>query len=202
MKKIFVLVLLLSVAVPGCSKKKTIVNGKTTKVQNVQGIKSGKTLSEDADEFVLEDEAGFNVFEDDSKKQVETDSKNDLSWDELNEDVDKNERVQFGYDKSVIEPNEKAKITRNAKKIKSKLAKDANVKVVVKGHSCKIAKNKEYNYVLSQERAEKVRNEYEQEGVPASNLKSVGYGATNPLTDEDGMEAQAINRRAETVITK
>lgn len=199
MKKIFLLVLLLSVCVPGCKKKNTS-NTKYRKVENVNKANGGKTFSEDADEFVLEDEAGFNVFDDENKKQI--DENKDIAWDEVDNEGDKFDRVQFDYDKSNIKPNEQEKVQRNAKKILPRLKKDENSKVIVKGHACKLAKNKEHNYVVSQERAENERNEYVKLGVPEEKIKAVGYGATNLLTDEDGMEAQAVNRRAETVVTQ
>jgi outer membrane protein OmpA-like peptidoglycan-associated protein len=197
MKKEFLLVLLLSIVLPSCKKKKIDVKGPGTVVQTVSRPNGNETYSEDTGEFALEDDAEFNVFEDDQKKQVEV--AQDLGWNEV--DAQELDKIQFDYDKSEIRPTERQKIESNAKAIKKKLAASPDAKVAVKGHSCKIAKNKEYNYTLSQERAQTIAREYQDQGIAAENLKPVGYGASMLLTEEEGMEAQAPNRRVETVIS-
>lgn len=203
MKKIFQLILLLSLCLPGCRKKNNVVVKSKPLIQNVDRRETGKILSEDADEFSLEDDAGFNVFEDENKKQVESkeQSEEELKWEEVDENDSKEfETIQFDYDQTALKPLEKAKVKKNSKLLKEKLNKNKDAQVRVKGHSCKIAKNKEHNYVVSQERASELKKEYIANGIPEDRIKAVGYGDSMLISDEDGMEAQSPNRRAETVI--
>lgn len=197
MKKLTFLALIALISVPGCCKKK-IEPKKNKEVIIIEESGSAGAFSEDADEFVLEDDTGFNTFDNNAKVSEQE----ELSWTELENDdcKDRFDVVQFDYNSPNIRSSEMNKINKNAKVIKEKMGKDKDIKVTVKGHSCKIAKNKEYNYVLSQERAQRVANAYEKQGIPHDKIKSVGFGATMLLTDEDGMEAQSPNRRAETTL--
>ena len=200
MKKITILALLALISVPGCCKKK-IEPKKVKEVTFVGDAGKKGAFSEDAEEFILEDDTGYNTF--DNKAKVANQDE-DLSWTELENDdtKEKADVVRFDYNSPQVKATEAGKVNKNAKLIKDKMAKDKNVKVTVKGHSCKIAKNKEYNYVLSQERAQEVATAYEKQGVPHDKIKPVGFGATMLLTDEDGMAAQGVNRRAETDFVK
>ncbi len=204
MKKLSLVALLSIVFIPACFKKKIDPQGENT-VLNESSRSKTLTISEDAQEFVLEEDSNFNAFDDSKPSVSNIENTNDLDWSEVEENLNneaKTGTVQFEYNSSKIKQSEEDKIRKNTKTIKEKLAKNKKAKVLVKGHSCKIAKNKEYNYALSQERAHKVAKVYEKEGIPHKNVKSVGYGATMLLTDKDGMEEQSINRRAETVIAE
>ncbi len=204
MKKISLVALLSIAFIPACFKKKVDSQRENTVLNEASGSKTS-TVTEDAQEFLLEDEANFNAFDDSKPSVSNIENSNDLDWSEVEENINdeaKTGTVQFEYNSSKIKQSEEDKIRKNTKLIKEKIAKNKKAKVLVKGHSCKIAKNKEYNYALSQERAHKVAKVYEQEGIPTKNVKSVGYGATMLLTDKDGMEEQAINRRAETVVAE
>jgi outer membrane protein OmpA-like peptidoglycan-associated protein len=195
-KKVFALILLISITIPACFKKKC---GTTTSKKTTCTKKNNEQLfSEDAEEFILEDDSDVNVFESDNQAQSNDE---EISLDELPEKPGEHGRtIQFDYNSSKIRPEQKAKINQNAKMVKEKLKSSKNSKVVCKGHSCKIAKNKEYNYTLSQERAHKIAKSYEKEGVPAKQVKAVGFGDSNRLTEAEGIEGQAPNRRVETEI--
>ncbi len=54
-----------------------------------------------------------------------------------------------------------------------------------------------FNQRLSEERAEAVRSYLIQKGVAPQRLRSVGFGPTRPLRDQDSDEARAANRRVE-----
>ncbi|MDR3646797.1 MAG: OmpA family protein [Candidatus Babeliales bacterium] len=194
MKKVFALILLISITIPACFKKKcgTTTSKKTTYANK----KNGQLFSEDAEEFVLEDDSNVNVFESDNSG-----SDDEISLDSLQErPQERGKTIQFDYNSSKIRPEQKAKINENSKLVKDKLRNNKNSKVVCKGHSCKIAKNKEYNYTLSQERAHRIAKNYENAGVPANQVKAVGFGDSNRVTDAEGIEGQAPNRRVETEI--
>ena len=192
--KIIVLLLSCLIFAPGCFKEKAkALKGKATAL--FKGKKKSKLNSKEIDEFVLEIQNEGDIFSPD----YSSDEK-EFSWKEVKSDQ-KLENVQFEFDSSEIKKQEQAKIKTNARKLKKEL-KDLGkkAKVSVRGHSCKITKNPEYNYVLSQERAEKVAQQYKKEGISQDKIKSVGYGSSLLLTDEDGIEAQAPNRRGETVV--
>ena len=196
MKKDHILILLsLLILTPGCLKKK--VNALKNKVSTVfYGKNKHKFSAEELDEFVLEIENdGDDMFNSTNSSQEDK----DFSWRELEPDQEY-DKVQFEFDSSEIRPSEAAKIRKNARQVKKELKGRTKTKVSVRGHSCKIAKNQDWNYVLSQERAQKVADVYKKEGIPADKIKAVGYGSSLLLTDAHGIEAQAPNRRVETVL--
>lgn len=147
------------------------------------------------EEFILEDDSDGNVFE--NNGSVDADA---LDLEDVTLDGSDNEVVQFEFDRTDVSPEEHSKIDRNSEVVKKTLSKNPNAKVVVDGHSCKIAKSETYNYMISQERADKVANEYAKTGISKDKIKAVGHGDTVRLTNADGKKAQAINRRAETKV--
>lgn len=193
-KNILILSLVALIFAPGCLKKQT--SSIKNKISSAfKGKNKHKFNAEEIDDFVLEIESDVDIFD------VKTASQEDkeFSWKELEPDTEY-AKIQFEYDSSEIKPSEKSKIKKNSKQLKKDLKSKQKAKVSVRGHSCKITKNQEHNYVLSQERAQKVAELYQNEGIPAEKLKAVGYGSSLLLTDEDGVEAQAPNRRVEVVL--
>ena len=195
MKKDHILILLsLLILTPGCLKKK--VTALKNKVSTAFYGKNKHTFStEELDEFILEIENDNDMF---NPTNASPEDKN-FSWRELEPDQEYN-KIQFEFDSSEIKPSEAAKIRTNAKQIKKELKGRTKTKVSVRGHSCKIAKNQDWNYVLSQERAQKVADLYVENGIPTDKIKAVGYGSSLLLTDLNGIEAQSPNRRVETVL--
>lgn len=61
--------------------------------------------------------------------------------------------------------------------------------------------NAQSNQVLSQKRADAVRNFLVQQGVPASSIQSQGFGEANPVAPNDTATGRGMNRRVEIVIT-
>jgi outer membrane protein OmpA-like peptidoglycan-associated protein len=57
------------------------------------------------------------------------------------------------------------------------------------------------NQVLSEKRAEAVRNEIVKGGVPAATVNAIGHGRDNPVGDNKTTEGRAQNRRVEVEIT-
>lgn len=54
-----------------------------------------------------------------------------------------------------------------------------------------------YNKKLSQARAESVRSYLIKKGVPASRMLAKGYGAEQPVADNDDETGRQLNRRTE-----
>ncbi len=66
--------------------------------------------------------------------------------------------------------------------------------ITIEGHTS-ISGSPEYNQKLSERRAQAVMNYLISRGVPASQLRAVGYGESRPLTTDPSEEAQKVNRR-------
>lgn len=198
-KKLSLLVVLMA-TLSGCIHspfgKKDSKKEKSAKSKRGKFIKEGGTyvFSDDADEFRLEEDAQ-DVFDGGGEYVGDRD---DFQWDNIVYDTDAGEVIQFDFDDPSIKKSELPKIKHNADLAKQELDSNPNTEVAVKGHSCKIAKSDLYNRTISQERAENVAKEYAKRGVPRSKVKPIGFGASELLTDEDGRESQAVNRRVET----
>lgn len=191
------LVVMLAVFLSGCfrSKKATSPQEVAKQRKSDSGfVQEGGTyvFNDDADEFRL-DEDDLDPF--DGEKGGDQD---DFQWDNIVYDTDAGEVIQFDFDDTAIKPSEKTKIKHNAELAKQELDTNPKSKVTVKGHACKIAKSELYNRAISQERAENVAKAYAEQGIPRDKMSAVGYGAAEPLTDEEGREAQSVNRRVET----
>ena len=178
------------------SKKQAATKTAPKKAQSSEFVQEGGTyvFTDDVDEFRLDDETD-DLFE---GNQGYIGDKDDFQWDNIVYDTDAGEVIQFDFDDTAIKPSEQAKIRHNAELAKQELEAHPKSKVAVKGHACKIAKSELYNRAISQERAENVAKEYAKNGVSRDKVSAVGYGASELLTDEDGKEAQAPNRRVET----
>lgn len=72
----------------------------------------------------------------------------------------------------------------------------SSVNVTVEGHTDSTG-NATINQNLSQDRARSVLNYLVANGVDESRLEAVGFGADNPIADNDTEEGQALNRRIE-----
>lgn len=202
MKKYPILAVLLLFIMPGCFNKKAVkpVEHQTEQSEPTQELVKGYTVSGDADEFVLEEDIEQDIFDDSADAGVSATAGNnsDFDTDDIVYDNQSLDPIQFDFDSGKIRPTEVNKISNNARILKNELDADANLRVVVKGHACKIAKCELHNRAVSQKRAYNVADEYIKLGIPKKSISTIGFGASQLLTNEDGMEAQSINRRAET----
>lgn len=78
--------------------------------------------------------------------------------------------------------------------IMARCSEEANLKAVIGGHTDSVG-DAEANLGLSQRRATAVRRELVARGVPGTAIKSVGYGAAQPIADNGTDEGRAKNRR-------
>ena len=78
--------------------------------------------------------------------------------------------------------------------IMARCAEEANLKAVIGGHTDSSG-DATANLGLSQRRAIAVRRELIARGVPPTALKSVGYGAEQPIADNETEDGRAKNRR-------
>jgi len=72
--------------------------------------------------------------------------------------------------------------------------KKTDLYAVIEGHTSKFA-TAPYNYKLSSDRANKVRAELIKLGVRSSQIKSLGFGESSPLYDNNTDEGAQKNRR-------
>jgi OOP family OmpA-OmpF porin len=98
----------------------------------------------------------------------------------------------FDFDKSVLKPEGKSKLTELAGKLK-----DVNLEAIVAtGHTDSVGKA-EYNQKLSVRRAESVKAFLVSSGIAADRIYISGKGATQPVADNKSADGRAKNRRVE-----
>jgi len=195
MKKSIALLLLLSLFLPSCIRKKSDQrHGK--KIHKYEERGRTGTYDEELGAFVLEDDTDYDLFEEaDEKGGTKKDEIDDSwAWEELDDDQP-TEIIYFDFNDSKIKPNQKHIVRYNADL--AKLACEDGAKVIIEGHSCLITRSQIYNQALSQRRANIVKKEFIKLGVPKKCLKAVGHGTAYVVTKAEGKEAQAPNRRVE-----
>ena len=74
-----------------------------------------------------------------------------------------------------------------------------DLKIEISGHTDNTGKEKD-NLVLSEKRAQEVRNYLNLQGIELSRMKCVGYGSSIPLASNDTDDGRAKNRRIEIII--
>jgi outer membrane protein OmpA-like peptidoglycan-associated protein len=75
-----------------------------------------------------------------------------------------------------------------------------SLRVAVEGHTDSIGSD-EYNFSLSERRAEAVRDYLVQQGIAPSSVTSRGYGKSEPIASNDTPEGRQQNRRVELVLS-
>jgi peptidoglycan-associated lipoprotein len=98
--------------------------------------------------------------------------------------------VHFAYDSNKLSQTEKAKIARDANKLRNKS------QIKVEGNSDEFGTD-EYNYALGLRRATAVKNDMVAKGVDPKKIKVVSYGESNPDCLDKTKECYKKNRRAD-----
>jgi peptidoglycan-associated lipoprotein len=102
--------------------------------------------------------------------------------------------VQFGYDSSSLDEENRAILKKNVAILKSF---PASVTFRVEGH-CDSRGTVEYNIALGQKRANTVSQFYSTSGIGKSRIKTISFGEERPLCMEESDECWAQNRRGTT----
>lgn len=105
--------------------------------------------------------------------------------------------ITFESGKAVIKPQSMGTINE----IVALLNKDAKIKLSVEGHTDSDGDDKS-NQVLSEKRAEAVKNLLVELKIDAGRLTTKGFGESKPLADNNTPEGKANNRRVEFVLVK
>jgi OmpA-OmpF porin, OOP family len=102
--------------------------------------------------------------------------------------------VNFDLNKSVVRPDAK-EILKSDIKI---LRENPGLKVEVQGHTCDLG-DANYNRMLSDKRAQALKDYLISQGIAADRLTARGYGEDRPRFPNDSEANRAKNRRAELV---
>jgi outer membrane protein OmpA-like peptidoglycan-associated protein len=106
------------------------------------------------------------------------------------------EKIYFAFNKAAIKPESFGILN----KVVQVLEMYPEIKLELQGHTDSKGKD-DYNFCLSDARAESVMNYFIAKGIPAYRLSSVGYGETCAIDTNATKEGRANNRRVEFIRT-
>ncbi len=84
-------------------------------------------------------------------------------------------------------------------KLANFLKKNPGKGVLIEGHTDSVGKE-EFNMLLSQRRAEAVRNALLERGISAERITTKGYGESYPVASNGTAEGRQLNRRVDVVV--
>jgi OOP family OmpA-OmpF porin len=100
-------------------------------------------------------------------------------------------QVQFDFDRAVVKPE----FHEHLRGVANFMKTYPNTRIQLDGHTCWIG-TEEYNYNLSERRAESVKAYLvDKFGIAASRLTTRGYGESQPISNNDTKEGRMENRR-------
>jgi OmpA-OmpF porin, OOP family len=102
------------------------------------------------------------------------------------------DNVHFETAKSILQPSSYAELNEIVEYMKL----NPMQVIEIAGHTDNVGQDAD-NLKLSQARAESVKNYLLKKGVSAARLKAKGYGASQPVSDNDSEEGRQKNRRTE-----
>ena len=108
------------------------------------------------------------------------------------------DQIQFDIGKATIAARSEALLNRVADKIK---ANPQIKRIRIEGHTDDVG-TPQRNQILSQARAEAVRDYLMQKAIDGDRLQAVGYGNTRPLDPGHNSAARAKNRRVDFIIVE
>ncbi|KKP24278.1 MAG: Outer membrane lipoprotein, OmpA/SmpA/OmlA family [candidate division TM6 bacterium GW2011_GWF2_28_16] len=219
--------LVFALLMSGCGKKKDKVEQKKIALNNVgsnQKMASAviPVASEEIEDFFVEDAstlafADDDVISEDSAKLSQIDIDKSLVGENAQEDessfVAWNEEevqelnfktVHFDFDKNDIRNDQVELVKQDIDAAKTAIAEGKTV--VVQGHTCAIG-SPSYNIALSERRADVIKKEMINNGVPAENIKAIGYGPEVPVVWSEKVDKQELikelapNRRVEITVS-
>jgi peptidoglycan-associated lipoprotein len=114
----------------------------------------------------------------------------------LYETVLTDDKVKFGFDKSMLSDEAKAALDGFVSQLKTE---NKNVYVEIQGHTDSIGSDA-YNEKLGQDRADAVRFYLSKAGLPLHRMNSISYGESAPVADNGSREGRSQNRRVVLVV--
>jgi len=105
------------------------------------------------------------------------------------------EDVHFQFDRFNLRPDA-LKMLDDAV---AKLQRNPNVRITIEGH-CDSIGTTEYNLALGERRASSVRDYLANRGIAANRIRTISYGETMPVGNNNTAQGRAMNRRAHLVV--
>lgn len=105
------------------------------------------------------------------------------------------ENVYFEFDKSTLKPESYPALNELVDLLKA----EPTMEIEISGHTDNVG-TPQSNMILSQNRAESVRQYLINKGISPSRVKAVGYGDTKPVASNETDEGRQMNRRTEVKI--
>lgn len=105
--------------------------------------------------------------------------------------------INFDTDKATLKADGKEAVNE----ITKALMADKTLRITINGYTDNTGEEV-HNLKLSKERAKAVKAELEKNGIDTKRLASEGFGAGNPIADNNSEEGKAQNRRVELVKNK
>jgi OOP family OmpA-OmpF porin len=102
------------------------------------------------------------------------------------------DHVHFDFDKATLRPDSYDQL----KELLEYLQRQTDIRIEIAGHTDNIGTDA-HNLKLSQERANTIRNYLIGKGIKATRLTAKGYGATEPVAENNTEEGRQLNRRTE-----
>jgi outer membrane protein OmpA-like peptidoglycan-associated protein len=102
------------------------------------------------------------------------------------------DNVHFDFGKATL----RAESFTELEELISYLKNKDDIKVEIAGHTDNVGKEAD-NLKLSQQRADAIRNYVIKKGIAAARIIAKGYGASDPVADNDTEEGRQLNRRTE-----
>jgi outer membrane protein OmpA-like peptidoglycan-associated protein len=102
------------------------------------------------------------------------------------------ENVHFDFGKATLRPESSVELEELVRYMKNKDA----IKIEIAGHTDNVGNDAD-NVKLSQQRAEAIRNYLIKKGIQSGRVMAKGYGASQPVSDNDTDEGRQLNRRTE-----
>jgi outer membrane protein OmpA-like peptidoglycan-associated protein len=104
--------------------------------------------------------------------------------------------VLFAFNQYALKPDTREKLA----KVSGILLSYPGLKVQIEGYTDNVGSD-EYNQKLSQQRADGVHDYLVSQGVPATDVTSIGYGTSNPVADNSTAAGRSQNRRVQLVVS-
>ncbi|HLG39576.1 MAG TPA: OmpA family protein [Chitinophagaceae bacterium] len=102
------------------------------------------------------------------------------------------DNVHFDFGKATLRPESFSELEELVAYLKNK----DNVKIEIAGHTDNVGKDAD-NLKLSQQRADAIRNYITRKGIAPARVTANGYGAAEPVADNETEEGRQLNRRTE-----
>jgi peptidoglycan-associated lipoprotein len=189
MKKIFVMVVLLSVfLITGCADKKVVRPVQQEIQQQQQPVAAPKETAER--KGLIKPEERIT-----EQQLAKIETKDELA--KYKEESGLFKDIYFDFDKYDVQEDAKA-ILQN---VASWLLKNNSAKILVEGH-CDERGTNEYNLALGDRRSRAVRDYLVALGIGSNRIETISYGEEKPVCAEKTEECWAKNRRAHFVVLR